>query len=264
MSIESDSEFLRTLAKGLAVIEAFNAETPAMTLSEVARRTAISPGAARRVLLTLQSLGYVGSDGSRFRLQARALRLGYAFLSAMPLTVLVQPWLTQLMHEFDESCSLGVLDGDEIVFIARAASRRLRRDYMPIGMRYPAHATSGGKLLLAMLPRDQQAALLSQLDLRALTPNTISSSDRLRQELRAIRLRGWASNDQEAIFGLRSLAVPIRVDGVVSGALTVSSSALDVPLEELERRWLPLLMRAAKDVSETVGARILGTDEELT
>ena len=123
-----------------------------MTLSEVARKTGLSPGSARRVLRTLQQLGYMQSDGQRFALAPRTLQLGYAYLASQPLASLVQPRLTQLTQKFEGSCSVSVLDGTDVVYVARATGKGLSRDYMSVGTRFPAHATSPGKVLLAALP----------------------------------------------------------------------------------------------------------------
>jgi IclR family pca regulon transcriptional regulator len=254
-TVEDNREFIQGLAKGLAVIEAFGRDTPSQTLSEVARRTRISPGSARRVLLTLERLGYVASDGQRFALQPRALQLGYAYLASLPLTGLAQPLLSQLTRDIDDSCSLGLLDGEEVVFVARASARRLVRDYMTVGMRYPAHATSVGKLLLAVLPEPEQRQRLERLKLQALTSQTITDSDVLRRELAQISERGWALNDQETIVGLRSIAVPVRVDGTVMAALTASSAVTRTNVAELQTQFLPRLLDAARVLESLMTAR---------
>lgn len=248
-------EFLQGLAKGLAVIEAFGPASTLLTLSEVARRTGISPGSARRVLLTLQQLGYVGMHDQRFHLQPRALQLGYAYLSSLPLTGLAQPLLSQLTHEVDESCSIGLLDGNEIVFIARASARQLARDYMTVGMRYPAHATSVGKLLLAMLPPEEAKRRLSLSPRRALTARTITDERTLLRQFAAIRQRDWAFNDQETMVGLRSIAIPIRVDGTVTAGLTVSAPVTHHDESELVRKLLPPLRQAGDTLERMLAAR---------
>lgn len=205
----ADREFVQSLAKGLSVIEAFGAGVPAMTLSEVARKVGLTPGSTRRVLLTLERLGYVASESGRYALLPQTLRLGYAYLSSLPLTTLVQPVLTRLTLEVDESCTLAMLDGSDVVFVARSAARRLKQDYMVIGGRLPAHATSFGKVLLAFLPARDCDRVLGTTDLPAVTARTITKQADLRQELAGIRERGWALNDQESMLNLRSIAVPI-------------------------------------------------------
>jgi IclR family pca regulon transcriptional regulator len=254
-TVEDKREFIQGLAKGLAVIESFGRGTPSQTLSEVARRTRISPGSARRVLLTLERLGYVASDSQRFALQPRALQLGYAYLAALPLTGLAQPLLSQLTRDIDDSCSLGLLDGDEVVFVARSSARGLMRDYMSVGMRYPVHATSVGKLLLAMLPKSEQSKRLGRLKLHALTPQTITDTNVLRRDLAQIITRGWALNDQETMVGLRSIAVPVRVDGAVLASLTASSAVSRTTVAELQTRFLPRLLDAARMLEGMMAAR---------
>src|SRR5579871_4783250 len=154
-----DEEFIKSLAKGLAVIESFGPDFPEMTLSTVARRNGLSPGSARRVLMTLNRLGYVWMKDQRFRLSARALRLGYSYLSSQPIVNLIQPRLSVLAESLNESCALSMLDGTDTVCIARATARRLERDYMSVGARFPAHATSTGKVLLGEFSREQICAL---------------------------------------------------------------------------------------------------------
>lgn len=254
-SIPDQREFLQGLAKGLAVLEAFGAASPMLTLSEVARRTRISPGSARRVLLTLQRLGYLEATDQHFHLQPRTLQLGYAYLSSLSLPGLVQPLLTQLTRDIDESCSLGLLDGSEVVFIARAAARQLARDYMMVGMRYPAHATSVGKLLLAMLPEGEMKRRVSKLRMTALTPNTIASKSGLLRQLGEIRENGWALNDQETMAGLRSIAVPVYMDGVVTAGLTASAPAARYEKTDLVDRLLPPLRETARTLERMLAAR---------
>jgi IclR family pca regulon transcriptional regulator len=249
-----DRDLVQSLAKGLAVIEAFGAETPAMTLSEVARRTGISPGSAQRILRTLASLGYVGAEEGRFSLKPRALQLGYAYLASLPLTSIAQPMLSALMLATDETCSLALLDGSDVVYVARAPARRLRRDYMAVGTRLPAHATSVGKVLLAALPPTALEALLSILPQTAqqLTPNTLTDRDAVWAAVRRAAEQGYAVNDQEAIMGLRSLGVPVTVGGRVVAAMGLSVEVVRVSREDLEHRLLPSLRDMAASLSTAI------------
>ncbi|HWX47116.1 MAG TPA: IclR family transcriptional regulator C-terminal domain-containing protein [Roseomonas sp.] len=248
-----DRDLVQSLAKGLAVIEAFGAETPAMTLSEVARRTGMSPGSAQRILRTLASLGYVGAEEGRFSLKPRALQLGYAYLASLPLTSIAQPMLSALMRTTDETCSLALLDGPDVVYVARAPARRLRRDYMAVGTRLPAHATSVGKVLLAALPPAALEALLSQQITQRLTPNTLADIDAVRAAVRRAGEQGYAINDQEAIMGLRSLGVPVTSGGRVVAAMGLSVEVARVSLAELEGRLLPSLQEMAASLSAALG-----------
>ena len=222
MSSAEDREFVQSLAKGLAVIEAFGPDLPAMTLSEVARKTKLSPGSARRVLRTLQRLGYMQSDGQRFALAPRTLQLGYAYLASQPFTSLVQPRLAQLTQKVEGSCSVSVLDGTDVVYIARATNKRLSRDYMSVGTRFPAHATSPGKVLLAAMPKNEFERRWGGRKLELLTPGTITSIDRLKAALDEVRKKGWAVNNQETAVGHRSIAVPLRMNDRVVAALGIA------------------------------------------
>jgi IclR family pca regulon transcriptional regulator len=246
-----DQEFIQSLAKGLAVIEAFSERDPEMTLSEVARRTQLTPGSARRVLRTLQQLGYASADGGRFRLMPRVLQLGFSYLSSLPFSSLAQPRLMELTTVVDGSCSISVLDGTDVVYVARATSKSLSRDYMSVGTRYPAHATSPGKLLLAALSDREVTERYKGKRMEAPTPRTISTLDRLLAELAEVRQRGWAMNDQETMMGHRSVAVPLHVGaGPLSAALGVGCDVARVSVEQMIEDYLPKLRHAATAIEK--------------
>ena len=242
---------VQSLAKGLAVLECFDAAAPAMTLSEVARRTGMTPGSAQRVLRTLVSLGYVGSEGGRFSLRPRTLRLGYAYLSSLPLAAIAQPLLSAFSARTGETCSLALLDGDAVVYVARSAAGRLKRDYMSVGTRMPAHATSVGKVLLAGLPEAELDALLARAVPERLTPNTLAGADAVRGAARLARTEGYALNDQETIMGLRSVAVPVTAGGRVVAALGLSGEVTRVTLADLTGR-VPALRTAAAALADAL------------
>ncbi len=246
---EADRNFVQGLARGLAAIESFDREHPEMTLSEVARRIGQSPASARRMLMTLRELGYVGVDRGRFFPLPRMLRLGHAYLSSLPLATVVQPKLTELTRELDESCSLAVLDGTDIVIVARATTRHLAEDYMVLGYRLPAHATSVGKVLLAS-PAQTGAldALLSQ-PLQALSRYTITDRRKLRAELAEVARQGWALNNQETREGIRSIAVPVVLSGTSIAALSVSALVTSMSASSLVKNYLAPLQNAAAQLS---------------
>ncbi len=246
---------LRSLAKGLAVIEAFDAAHPAMTLSEVARRTGVSPGSAQRILRTLASLGYVGTDGTRFSLRPRALQLGYAYLASLPLAAVAQPLLSSLTARLDASCSLALLDGPAVVYVARASARGLARDYMAVGTRMPAHATSVGKVLLAALPPEALEAVLAQAMPERLTPGTLTEPAAIREAVHRAARVGHAENDQETIMGLRSIAVPVVSDGKVIAALGASTEVVRTTMATMRAEWLPALRATAAAFAEALSAR---------
>jgi len=246
----SDPDFVQSLARGLAVIRAFDAEHPELALSEVARRTDMPPAAARRFLRTLEALGYVRASGRIFALTPRVLELGFSYLSALSLPETMQPHLERLSRAVQESVSAAVLAGTEIVYVARVPTRRIMTVGITIGTRFPAHATSMGRVLLASLPEEAVASVLAQDPPRALTGRTIVDTDDLLAELRRVKEQGWALVDGELEIGLRSVAVPVHGrDGSVVAAVNVSTSATRDSLEELRDRHLPLL-REAQDAIE--------------
>ncbi|TXK35937.1 IclR family transcriptional regulator [Nonomuraea sp. C10] len=241
-------EHVQSLARGLAVIRAFSATAPRLTLSEVARATGLTRAAARRFLLTLADLGYVRNDGRLFSLTPRVLELGYAYLSSLSLPEVAAPHLERLAAEVHESASVAVLDGEDVVYVARVATARIMRVSISIGTRFPAYCTSMGRVLLAGLPPADLDAYLDQADLRRLTSRTITVPSALRDELDGIRERGWAMVDQEMEEGLRSIAAPIRDrSGAVVAAVNVSTHASRTTLQQARRTLLPpLLATAAK------------------
>ena len=193
MSQPRNPEFVQSLERGLAVIRAFDAERVELTLSDVARSTGLTRAAARRFLLTLVDLGYVRSDGRRFALRPRVLELGYAYLSSLALPEVAQPHMEALVAQVHESCSLSVLDGGDVVYVARVPTRRIMAVAINVGTRFPAYATSMGRVLLAAQIPEALDAYLRGTELQAITPKTIVDPDRLRTVLRRVRPRGTRS-----------------------------------------------------------------------
>ncbi|MDF2146036.1 IclR family transcriptional regulator C-terminal domain-containing protein [Knoellia sp. p5-6-4] len=244
-------EFVQSLARGFAVIRAFDEQHPQLTLSEVARRANLSRATARRFLFTLVTLGYMRTDGREFALTPRVLQLGYAYLSGLRLPEVAEPHLKQLSEEVGESTSASVLDGDDVVYVARVHTRRIMTVAINVGTRFPAYATSMGRVLLAHLPPEQLQAYLDRVELRPLTPRTITSREELAKALGLVREQGWASVDQELEAGLRSVAVPVRGrDGSVVAALNVSMR-VGFPGEDPHRveQVLPAALAAAQRIS---------------
>ena len=245
-SVKRPADFVHSLERGLAVIRCFAAERPRLTLSEVARQTGLSRAAVRRSLITLQTLGYVGSDERQFYLTPRVLTLGYAYLSSLTVADVAQSHLTDLANEVHESCSASVLDGFDIVYVARAATKRIMTISLSVGTRLPAHATSMGRVLLAGLGDDRLDAYLDTATLAPLTDRTIVDRDRLRAEIERTRTRGWCLVDQELEDGVRSIAVPIHdAAGRVVAAVNTSAHATRVPLATLQRSFLAKLRDCA-------------------
>ncbi|WP_433868591.1 IclR family transcriptional regulator [Saccharopolyspora sp. CA-218241] len=246
---EATSGHVQSLARGLAVIRAFDEAHPEMTLAEVARATELSRAAARRFLHTLVHLGYVWTDGRVFALTPRVLELGFAYLSSVSLPEIAQPHLEALVAEVHESASVSVLDGTDIVYVARVPTSRIMTVSINIGTRFPAYATSMGRTLLAQLPADELDERLAGSDLAPLGPNTITAEAALRAELDRIREQGWALVDQELEAGLRSIAAPVRdrSDRVVA-AVNISSHASRTTPDEARERLLPPLLDTARRI----------------
>lgn len=244
--IERGDHFVQSLERGLAVIRTFDAENPVLTLSEVARATALTRAAARRFLLTLVDLGYVRSDGRGYSLTPRVLELGFAYLSSLSLPAIAEPHLERLVANVRESSSISLLDGDEIVYVARVPTSRIMTVSIDVGTRFPAYATSMGRVLLSDLEEAALSDYLSRVELRALTARTLTSPDGLRDELARIAERGWALVDQELEEGLRAIAVPIRNRrGRVIAAANVSAHAARSSTDSVRNEILPRLLETA-------------------
>ena len=251
----ASDQFVQSLARGLGVITAFDAEHDELTLSEVAARTNLSRAATRRFLLTLVELGFMRTDGSKFALTPQVLRLGSAYLSALGLPDVAQPHLESLSAEVGESTSLAVLDGDNITYVARVATRRIMSVSITVGTRFPAFATSMGRVLLAGLDGEALATYLARADLSPLTPHARIDQAGLLSLIHGVRERGWALVDRELERGLRSIAVPVHRHGVVVAAVNVSTSVHDdVDANTLTDSVLPHLLRSAEAISPDLAA----------
>lgn len=244
-----DRDFVASLEKGLLVIEAFDASRPRLSLSDVAKLTGITRAAARRYLLTLTKLNYAEFDGRYFSLTPRILRLGYAYLSSASLSAQVQPFLERISEETGESSSAAILDRDDIVYIARSATRRIMSIGLGVGSRLPAHCTALGRAILAFQREDELRAYLQRVRLEARTPKTITDKSVFQRALEVTRAQGYAIVNEELEYGLRSIAVPVvQKNGRVTIALNLSAQAGRVSAEEMQGRFLPLL----KSASETL------------
>jgi IclR family transcriptional regulator, pca regulon regulatory protein len=243
-------DFVEALARGLDVLTCFDSDHREMSLSEVATAAGLARPTARRLLLTLQELGFVRSCGGTFALTPKVLTLGMAYVGALGLWDIARPHLESLVARTGESSSMAQLDGSDIVYVARASVPKIIALRVEIGTRFPAVQTSQGKVLLAALSPAELEAALAQPS-RAGLPSYIGrSSAQLRDELIDVRARGWALADEELAPGVRSVAVPVRDrDGVVRAAMNVTVHAAETTTERLLREYLPLLLRTAGDVS---------------
>ena len=237
------------LAKGLKVIEAFTAEHPRLSISEAAEITGLDRATTRRCLLTLSELGYAAYDGKYFTVTPRILRLGTGCLATMPLPRIVQPILDMLSEEIGQSTSVSILDEEEIVYVARAAHRKVMSITLMPGSRLPCYCTSMGKVLLSTLPEAQARAVLQKTELIARTPNTLVAVDDLLKELRATRERGYGTSDQEVELGLRSVAVPvISAHNKVLAAINVGLAASAETMNDVIKRYVPPLLRVQNEL----------------
>jgi IclR family pca regulon transcriptional regulator len=245
------SDFVQSLERGLAVIRAFDETRPELTLSDVARATGLTRAAARRFLLTLIDLGYVRTDGRLFALRPRILELGYAYLSSLSLPEVAQPHMEELVAKVHESCSVSVLDGTDVVYVARVPTRRIMTVAISVGTRFPAFATSMGRVLLAALPNDRIEDYLSSGVVQQYTSYTVTDADKLRAVLAKVRTQGYCLVDQELEKGLRSIAVPIHdSDGTVIAAMNVSLHVSGGTAEEIRRDVLPQLRATAAEIEQ--------------
>ncbi len=258
---QASDQYVQSLARGLAVIRAFDANNPVMTLSEVAARTDLTRATARRFLHTLVELGYVRTDGKTFALTAKVLQLGYSYLSALSLPQLAQPHLEQLSLKLGESTSAAVLDGPDIFYVARVATRRIMNVGITVGTRFPAYATSMGRVLLAGLPQAKLEAYLTTAELTPLTPRTVASVPDLRAAVEQVRAQGWCLLDQELELGLMSIAAPVwnHNNGDNVAAINVSLQAQAVAAQPDPAKYLDAVraevVATANAISQDVSAK---------
>lgn len=243
-----DPDFMTSLARGLAVLRCFADEKQPMTIAQASRLTDLSRPAVKRCLHTLARLGYVTQEGVHYRLRPKVLSLGYAYLSSSTLAVRAQPLLDEIRDELHESCSLGVIEEDEVTYVARAEVSRIMSIALRVGSRLPLYCTSMGRVLLAGQTRREQDAYLARAELREMTETTETAPTGLLSLLQKAAENGYAIVDQELEPGLRSVAVPVRSRSGVVAALNIGTQAARVPMSELHSRYLPVLRRAARDL----------------
>ena len=247
---KEEKEYVAGLEKGLAIIEAFGLQNKALTLTEAAAVTGHSRSSARRSLLTLQRLGYVEWDGKYFHLAPRVLRLGHAYVTSTPLSKIVQPVLEGLSESTHESSSLAVLDGSDVVFVARAATRRSLSNGLGLGSRLPAFCAATGRVLLAALPDGEAELLLKRMKRHPLTPHTQTDIQAVLQLLDEVRRRGYAVCNEELELGVRSIAVPVHdAAGRTIASMSLVGSTGRHSLDNMVDTLLPQLERARRTLS---------------
>lgn len=248
-----DKDYIQSLVRGLEVIRTFTRYKPRMTLSEVAQHTGLSRAAARRFLLTLVRENYAETDGKYFSLRPKVLDLGFSYLSSLPMWEVAQPIMRDVVNELQESCSLSVLDGLDIVYVARVPTERVMTIGLSIGSRLPAFCTSMGRTLLAGLPPAELAVFYDRVKLEPRTERTVANMVALKDAVEASRRQGWTLVDQELEMGLRSIAVPVRNRrSEVLAALNVSTHAGRNSAETVKTRFLPVLLDAAQRISASL------------
>ena len=251
-----NGDFVQSLDRGLAVIRAFGPDRERLSLSEVARATGLTRAAARRFLLTLVKLGYVRNDGREFSLRPRVLELGYAYLSGLALPEVAAPHLEELVARLHESSSISILDGHQIVYVARVPTKRIMTVAISVGTRFPAYATSMGRVLLAALPEDDLDRYLAEARFEPLTAHTVTSPARLLAIVRGVARQGYAIVDQELEEGLRAVAAPIRgAADVGTAAINVSAHASRVSMAAMRSEILPALLETARQIEADLQAQ---------
>ena len=250
------SEFVQSLARGISVVRSFSSDAPRQTLSDVARSTGLTRATARRLLLTLEELGYVRSDGRYFELTARILDIGYSYVASLNLNDIAQPYLESFSEVVRESSSVSVLDDTDIVYIARVPTKRIMTVAIGLGSRFPAFQTSMGRVLLAEMDDNEVLELFDRSDRTQTTEHTVTTPMALLEHLHAIRQQGWALVDQELEIGVRSLAAPLRdAAGTAIAAMNVSTHVGRTGLDELTTEFLPRLLDTASSISRALAMR---------
>lgn len=240
--------YVNAFGRGLAVILCFSAQTPRLTIADVARATGLSRATARRFLYTLEVHNYVGHEGGHFFLRPRILELGYAYLTSLPLNDTIDEQLSTLANVLHESVSAGVLDDDDVVYVARAQATRVMTLTLNVGSRIPAYLTALGRMLLAELPEDELERYLANVRMEKRTTHTISDPESLRVELTKTRQRGYCIIDEEIEVGVRAAAVPIHTKSSPRLAISVSAHASRVKLNVLESKYVPQLKAVASEI----------------
>ena len=247
---DKPAEFVESLAKGISILESFDAANPEMTLSDVARRVGLTPAAARRSLLTLEKLGYIGQKDKRFHLKPKLMALGSAFYFSARIDEILQEDLRGIVDKFGDASSIGTLDGQDVIYVAHHSVQRARRAMAVAGARYPAYATSMGRVLLAALPDENLNRYLQLYSPEKLTSKTCTDSRAFRAELMAVRQNGYATTVDQLDYGITALAVPVRdQNGVTIAALNSSGYTGMVTPCQLVAERLPALQQAASHIA---------------
>lgn len=242
-------DFVGAVTHVISVLRAFDTQHVEMTLSDVSRRTGLDRSGARRYLLSLAHLGYVVRRKNLFRLSPKVLQLGEAFLSGMPITDFAQPYLDAITQETQQTCAIGILDGEDVVYIARTIPNRVMAPSVPVGSRNPALSVSTGRVLLAFAKLEDREQYIHDMSFEHFVWRQAANKAQLNAELLKIRKAGYAIADQEFEVGVRAIAVPIlKVDGTPMAGLCIVTNASTVGKKQLTDKFLPLMRRAASEL----------------
>jgi len=246
-----DRDFVEALARGIDVLTSFGPTAIAMTVSDVAARTGLARPTARRLLLTLDELGYVRGIEGVYSLTTKVLEIGTAGIAAQGLWEVARPHMVGLVAQTTESSSMAQLDGSDIVYTARVPVAKIIALSVTIGTRFPVTATSMGKVLLADLEVDALDKVLGTPSRSGIVPRVVFTRAELDEALDEVRQQGWALSDELLSVGIRSVAAPVRgPDGRTVAAMNVTVHAAETSIEHLTGEYLPLLLDAAGAGSE--------------
>ena len=254
-NFKNTGDYNQSLDRGLQVIQAFSQNNKALTISDVSKITGLSRPTARRILLTLEHLGFAEASNGLFTLTARTLSLGYAYLSSNNTWSIAHPFMRDFVEKTGESCSISILDGTDIIYVARISTKRIMSINLDVGSKLPAYATSMGHVLLANLSPEELETYMNNLDFEKFTDKTIHNKQELLQTLQDVREQNWGGVDQQLEEGLRSIAVPMRnASGKVFAAMNCSAHAGRISKEVLRDEFLPLLQESVEKISQAMAA----------
>ena len=248
-AVPQNRDYVVALARGLAVMSAFTQETQQMTVADVAKRVDLSRAAVRRSLITLQALGYIESDGKYYQIAPKVLTLAQAYLLTSPLPRVSQPFLERASETLHESCTISILQGHDVIYVARSRRKRVSALLRDVGAHLPAYCTSMGRVLLAALPDRDLDGLLSGVKFVQHTPFTVVGATKLKRIIKTVREQEFCISDQEFEFDLRTIAVPVRnASGRTIAALTATTRASETPERRLLEEFLPVLREIAAEM----------------
>ncbi|MFB4166021.1 IclR family transcriptional regulator C-terminal domain-containing protein [Alteribacillus sp. JSM 102045] len=253
----NSGDYLKTLERGLEVIKSFN-NSPHLTISEASKLTGLPRPVTRRVLITLEKLGYAKSQDGRFSLTPKILSLGYSYISSQNIWEIATPYLEKLSENIQESSSLATLDDTEVVYVARVPVNKIMKHSLGVGTRLPAHASSVGKVLLAYLPSDKLEHYFQEAELHAYTEKTITSEEKIREDLKEVREKGWALSHNQLEMGLVSVAAPIRdIRGEVVAAVNCATHSGRSDIDKVLNEYLPLVLEIAEQISRNFDFEVI-------